>query len=406
MTAALYSQEQIDRVRREHSLLELVRKRVELRRSGQRWKACCPFHTEKTPSFTVGDGTNSEFYHCFGCGAHGDLFRWLEEVEGWKFPEAMKRLLGGEVPDARRAVQVEQRTVAPRRQDYVSSTTAGRWIYQTSGPARGEIVERWLKARGLDPLAEFAPGLAPIDRLKFHPRCPLGVWRVNDDPRDARNAPAMVAPFADGDGLVRGVHVTWLAPNGLTKAALPTLPDGRKRPDRKMFGHAGGCAVFLTPFAAPTETGPLVVGEGIETTWAFAQDLGRPCRATAALSLENLQGQPKRLRDGALPIWNLRAQLDRPPFLVEEPGEVIVLIDADMKPLRTHLDERSGQMRGPKVQDAQGAPPRIREISSSERAEICAQLATQFWRNAGATRVTRQRPPMGLDFNDAKRAAA
>jgi hypothetical protein len=406
MTGALYSQEQIDRVRREHSLVELVRKRAELRRSGQRWKACCPFHTEKTPSFTVGEGTHGEFYHCFGCGAHGDLFKWLEEVEGWKFPEAMKRLLGGEVPDARHPVQVEQRAPARKRQDFVSSTTAGRWIYQTAGPARGEIVERWLKARGLDPHAEFAPGLAPIDMLKFHARCPLGVWRVNDDPRNVREAPAMVAPFTDGDGLVRGVHVTWLAPNGLTKAALPPLPDGGQRPGRKMFGRAGGSAVFLTPFACGAEVGPLVVGEGIETTWAFAQELGRPCRAAAALSLENLQGHPKRLRDGALPIWNLRADLERRPFLIEEPGGVIVLVDADMKPLRTHLDERTGELRGPKVQESQGGLPITREISGPERTQICAELAAQFWRHAGAASVSCQRPRMGLDFNDAKREAA
>jgi hypothetical protein len=102
MTGALYSQEQIDRVRREHSLLELVRKRSS---SGDRAKGGKPAarSTPKKPRASrSAKGTHGEFYHCFGCGAHGDLFRWLEEVEGWKFPEAMKRLLGGEVPDARR----------------------------------------------------------------------------------------------------------------------------------------------------------------------------------------------------------------------------------------------------------------------------------------------------------------
>jgi DNA primase len=391
MTGALYSPEQIERVRREHSLVTMVRKRVELRRAGRRWSGLCPFHGEKTPSFTVGDGTSGEFYHCFGCGAHGDLFDWLEHAEGWSFAQAMQRLIGGEMPDARRPMHAEQRQPSRERSDFVSSTAAGRWIYRTSGPARGEIVEAWLKSRGLDPLAELAPGVAAIDQLRFHPRCPLGVWRIDDDPRDGRDAPAMVAPFADAQGLIRGVHVTWLAPDGKGKAVLPRRRDGQERPGRKMFGRAGGCAVFLTPCGTAKEVGPLVVGEGIETTWSFAQGLGSPCRAVAALSLENLQGHAVRLRGGALPLWGLRADPERPPFLIEEPGEVIVLVDADMKPLR-----------GMQVQDEQGAKPVVRDIGGAERAEICAQLATQFWRRAGATRVERRRPRMGLDFNDAQ----
>jgi DNA primase len=78
----------------------MVAKRVELRRAGRRWSGLCPFHGERSASFTVGEGqTSGEFYHCFGCGAHGDLFDWLEHAEGWGFLDAMKRLLGGESPD-------------------------------------------------------------------------------------------------------------------------------------------------------------------------------------------------------------------------------------------------------------------------------------------------------------------
>jgi DNA primase len=109
MTGALYSLEQIERVRREFSLVAMVAKRLDLKRAGRRWSGLCPFHGEKTPSFTVGEGNSGEFYHCFGCGAHGDLFDWLEHAEGWNFGDAMKRLLGGEAPDARRPMQADQR---------------------------------------------------------------------------------------------------------------------------------------------------------------------------------------------------------------------------------------------------------------------------------------------------------
>jgi hypothetical protein len=395
MTGALYSPEQIERVRREFSLIAMVAKRVDLKRAGRRWSGLCPFHGEKSPSFTVGEGDNGEFYHCFGCGAHGDLFDWLEHAEGWSFLDALKRLLGGERPDARHAMQAEQRATLKRPSDFVSSTAAGRWIWRTAGAARGEIVENWLKSRRLDPFAAFSFCHAAIDQLRFHPRCPLGTWRLTDDPGALRNAPAMVAPFTDAQGLIRGVHVTWLTPDGSAKAQLPRLHDGKPRPARKMFGKVGGCAVMLTPYGTEPAAGPLVIGEGIETTWSYAQGLGRPCRAAAALSLENLQGQPQRLKGGAVPLWALHADPERAPFLLENPGEVIILVDADMKPLR-----------GVQVQEAKGEPPIARDISGAERAEICAKLATQFWRRAGACRVERVRPPMGLDFNDAARAAA
>jgi hypothetical protein len=119
-------------------------------------------------------------------------------------------------------------------------------------------------------------------------------------------APAMVAPFADAQGLIRGVHVTWLTPDGRAKAVLPAPRWQARGLARKMFGKVGGCAVFLTPYGTERpDAGPLVVGEGIETTWSYAQELGRPCRAAAALSLENLQGHPVKLKGGALPLWAL-----------------------------------------------------------------------------------------------------
>ena len=63
---------------------------VKLIRAGREWKACCPFHNEKTPSFTVND--DKGFYHCFGCGAHGDAIRFLTDHRGMPFMDAVKEL--------------------------------------------------------------------------------------------------------------------------------------------------------------------------------------------------------------------------------------------------------------------------------------------------------------------------
>ncbi len=68
----------------------MISARTKLQKAGREWKACCPFHNEKTPSFTVND--EKGFYHCFGCGAHGDVIRWMTDQRGLPFMDAVKEL--------------------------------------------------------------------------------------------------------------------------------------------------------------------------------------------------------------------------------------------------------------------------------------------------------------------------
>src|SRR6185312_8716904 len=71
-------------------IVELVGSRVPLKKAGREYKACCPFHTEKTPSFTV--NPDKQFYHCFGCSAHGTALGFLMEHDRLSFPEAIEDL--------------------------------------------------------------------------------------------------------------------------------------------------------------------------------------------------------------------------------------------------------------------------------------------------------------------------
>ena len=80
----------LDELRARTSLSGLIGKSVKLQRAGREWKACCPFHKEKTPSFYVND--EKSFYHCFGCQAHGDAIRWLTDARGLSFMDAVKEL--------------------------------------------------------------------------------------------------------------------------------------------------------------------------------------------------------------------------------------------------------------------------------------------------------------------------
>src|SRR5690606_30377893 len=73
-------------------LVELIRARVPLKKSGRNYSACCPFHQEKTPSFTVAPA--KQFYYCFGCGAKGDALRFLMEYDHMDFPQAVDMLAG------------------------------------------------------------------------------------------------------------------------------------------------------------------------------------------------------------------------------------------------------------------------------------------------------------------------
>lgn len=83
-----------ERIKDGVNIVDVIDSYVKLKKNGQNYSACCPFHTESTPSFTVSE--NKQFYHCFGCGAHGDAIGFLQEYLGVEFIEAVK-ILGGDI---------------------------------------------------------------------------------------------------------------------------------------------------------------------------------------------------------------------------------------------------------------------------------------------------------------------
>lgn len=374
----------LEEIRRRIPLSSRVGKRLKLRKSSGGFIALCPFHHEKTPSFHVSDDLGT--YKCYGCSAHGSVFDWEMFAEGVTFGEAARRLAEAASVSAAPLPAPTAGTARERTgSDVVDSLVVAAWMWRTASRASGTIVERYLASRGLKP--EGAP--AAIGALRFHPRGAVVPWRVGQpDGAAPICAPTMLGLVTDIEGAPLGVHATYLARDGSAKAVLPTTRDGRARQSRKMWGKIAGGAVWLG--GRPTSTHiPLVVGEGIETAWSFAQRHGVPCRIAAALSLDNLQGGMIRTPQGAIPLWNIRSDPDRPGFVFDDPGEVLIAVDADMKPL---LEQ--------KVQRARGARWETGTISRMERAKHCATLATQMWRRAGATRVEAVRPPVGLDFND------
>ena len=146
-------------------IVDVIDSRVPLRRAGKDYKACCPFHEEKTPSFTVSQ--DKQFYHCFGCGAHGSAIGFLMEYEHMSFPEAVEELAGRAgltVPrDAKGASTV------PAQSDDLAM--AGELLVRADRYYRRQLREHpqaqeavaYLKSRGLsgEIAAEFGLGFAP-----------------------------------------------------------------------------------------------------------------------------------------------------------------------------------------------------------------------------------------------------
>jgi len=155
--AGLIPQDFIDDLIARADIVEVVGRRAQLKKAGREFKACCPFHDEKTPSFTV--SPSKGFYHCFGCGAHGTAVGFLMEYEHMSFVEAIESLASSMGVDVPRSESDQP----ARRYDELFSlmdTVARHW--QSCLKDAPEAVE-YLKNRGIDgsTAKRFGIGYAP-----------------------------------------------------------------------------------------------------------------------------------------------------------------------------------------------------------------------------------------------------
>jgi DNA primase len=146
-------------------IVEVIDARVPLRKAGKEYKACCPFHQEKTPSFTV--SPDKQFYHCFGCGAHGTAITFLMEYERMSFREAVAELaarVGLRLP-AETAQEAEPGSASTSSTDLVALLEEAARFYrrQLREHPRAAQAVAYLKDRGLtgEIAAAFGLGYAP-----------------------------------------------------------------------------------------------------------------------------------------------------------------------------------------------------------------------------------------------------
>ena len=157
----------IDDLLARSDIVQLINQRVPLKKAGANYKACCPFHNEKTPSFNV--SATKQFYHCFGCGASGDVLKFLMEYDGLSFIDAIEQLAsisGMEVPREKLSPQEQQKQQKQRDLYDVTLLAAKYYRQQLKNHPASDTVKQYLKQRGLssEVAKQYYIGFAPNDK--------------------------------------------------------------------------------------------------------------------------------------------------------------------------------------------------------------------------------------------------
>jgi DNA primase len=275
---ALYTADSIERVKDAVDMVELVGARSDLRRVGGRYTGLCPFHDERTPSFSV--NAENKLYYCFGCGASGDAIRFVQETEALDFKGAVELLAdryGVELRREREDPRAEERR---RRRErllaLVEKATVfyGRFLWESAQAARARA---YLAGRGLgeEVLREFRVGYSPsaVDRIV------LAAQRDGYDVREVAAAGLaqrgrqgglydrfrgrIMFPLADARGRVLGFGARALRDDQQPKY-LNTSENELYQKGRQLFG-------IDRARAAAAKAGRVIVVEGYTDVLALRQ---------------------------------------------------------------------------------------------------------------------------------------
>ncbi len=266
----------LDEIRARVPLAGVVGRRVKLTKRGREHSGLCPFHSEKTPSFTVSE--EKGFYHCFGCGAHGDAIGFVMRMEGLSFPEAVERLAGEAGLQVPRA-SPEERAAERRRADLYDVVEAATvWFEERLAAPEGAQARAYLNGRGLraETVAAFRLGFAPDKRgvlraalnargLNDAQLAEAGLIKLGDDPNDTPRDyffNRIVFPIADRRG-----RVIAFGGRALGESRAKYL----NSPETPLF-HKGRVLYNLARARqAAHDTGELIVCEGYMDVIALGQ---------------------------------------------------------------------------------------------------------------------------------------
>jgi len=299
--------ELLDEIRAHTPLGELIGRRVALTRRGREFVGLCPFHGEKTPSFTVNEAKG--FFHCFGCGAHGDAIGFAMRIDALSFPEAVERLARAAGVALPRRSPEEAAAQAARASLHQVVEAACAWFETRLAESRE--ARAYLETRGVerDTAAAFRLGWAPAERAALKRALTAGgiaeaalveagLLIVPDDgtPYD-RFRGRIVFPIADRGGRVVGFG---------GRALGEATPKYLNSPETPLF-HKGALLYNLAGArTAAREAGTVVLVEGYMDVIALARaglahavaPLGTALTETQLAELWRLAPEPVICLDG------------------------------------------------------------------------------------------------------------
>ena len=244
-------------VRSRHPIPGIAAGIVRLRKAGREWKACCPFHADRSPSFTIYDGGRR--FRCFGCGAAGDVLDFVQRVHRVGLREAVAMLDGGALPVAAVAVGKASEPKGDRTGEALA-------IWDSAENAAGTLAEGYLRSRRLKlPL----PPTIRFTRLPYGKSGPLH--------------PVLVALVTDAHDRPAGIQRTYLNAAGTGKAAVAK--------PKLSLGRMSGGSIRLAPASAT-----VVICEGLEDGFSVRQALGVPTWAAAGTGGLTALQLPPRVR--------------------------------------------------------------------------------------------------------------
>ena len=234
---------------------------VALNRRGGELVGLCPFHAERTPSFTVNE--DKGLFYCFGCGAHGDQLSWLVEHHGMAFLAALEALEGGAAPAKKPPANgVRQSKKQESHAEHVAERRRyARRLWRGARPiGAGDPVDRYLRGRAITIHATL--DLAAT--AGFHP----AVWH----PETGARHPALIVALRDARGVVRAVQTTFLeeADAGMAKLTIVKMK-------RESVAPPGPAAMRIGVPDYDQPAWQLGVAEGFETALSVTQLFGLPC---------------------------------------------------------------------------------------------------------------------------------
>ncbi len=322
----------MDELKARVSLVDLIGRRTKLVKKGREYSGLCPFHNEKTPSFTVNE--EKGFYHCFGCGANGDLIDFVRQTEGVEFPEAVERLAamaGIAVPTQRPEERERQKRSATLHD---AMELAAKWFTaqlagQAARGARDYLSRRQLSEAAV---ASFRLGYAPASRTALKEALiARGVSEATlieggliikpDNGRESydRFRDRLMFPITDQRG-----RVIAFGGRALGEASAKYL----NSPETPLFHKGRVLYNMATARKAAFETGRLIVAEGYMDVIAFSDagfteavaPLGTAVTEDQLRILWQMASEPILCLDGDAAGWRAALKVSERALPLLRPG--------------------------------------------------------------------------------------